>query len=201
MAVRRGTTRRRHEVGFALAWAVALVSLVAGLFVVPSPTVAAAIKRTVAVVEFRSTLLFGKILVTTQGYTLYTYARDTKNDSKCTGQCLLNWPALTVAAGVTPLGRGVAGLGFFVRRGGEHQVTYEGRPLYRFSDDRVAGASNGVGISGFSVVAFSPVTSTTSTTTTSPTTTTTTTSTSSTTTSTISTTSTSTSSTTTTTGG
>ena len=200
MAVRRGTTRRRHEVGFALAWAVALVSLVAGLFVVPSPTVAAAIKRTVAVVEFRSTLLFGKILVTTQGYTLYTYARDTKNDSKCTGQCLLNWPALTVAAGVTPLGRGVAGLGFFVRRGGERQVTYEGRPLYRFSDDRVAGASNGVGVSNFYVVAFSPVTSTTSTTTTT-TTSASTTTTSTTTTSTTTTTATPTSSTTTTTVG
>lgn len=66
-------------------------------------------------------------------------------------------------------------------------MTYQGKPLYRFSDDTVAGASNGEDIADFSVVDFSPVTSTTSTTITTTTITTTTT--------------TSTSSTTTTTGG
>ena len=178
MADRKGTTGLRHVVVFRFAWGVALASPVTGWLVIPPVANAGVVKKTAAVVEIRSTMLFGKILVTTKGYTLYTRARDTKNHSSCTGQCILNWPALTVAAGVTPVGNGLAGLGFFVRPGGEHQVTYQGKPLYRFSDDTVAGASNGEDIADFSVVEFSAVTSTTSTTTTTTTTITTTTTTS-----------------------
>jgi predicted lipoprotein with Yx(FWY)xxD motif len=100
---------------FRLAWGVALASPVTGWLVIPPVANAGVVKKTAAVVEIRSTMLFGKILVTTKGYTLYTRARDTKNHSNCTRQCILNWPALTVAAGVTPVGNGLAGLGFFVR--------------------------------------------------------------------------------------
>ena len=92
----------------------------------------------------------GTILVDgATGMTLYIFTKDTKDSGKsvCTGECLVTWPALTVAAGETPTGGdGVTGtLGTITREDdGTLQVTYNGLPLYFFENDKAAGDLNGV---------------------------------------------------------
>ena len=93
----------------------------------------------------------GTILVDgATGLTLYWFENDVKDsgESACTGDCLVAWPALTVAAGETPTGgEGVdpAKLGTITRAdNGELQVTYDGLPLYFFQNDEEPGDLNGV---------------------------------------------------------
>jgi Uncharacterized protein conserved in bacteria len=81
--------------------------------------------------------------------TVYMFAKDVKDSgaSNCTAACLTKWPALTVAAGVTPSGgSAVTGtLGTITRADdGTIQVTYNGLPLYFFSGDTAVGDSKGV---------------------------------------------------------
>ena len=85
---------------------------------------------------------FGKILVS--GKTLYTLK---SSKTACSAQCLKVWPELVLPKGVkkaTP-GSGVraAKLGTVKRSGGVLQVTYAGKPLYRFSGDTSTGQANG----------------------------------------------------------
>src|SRR5207342_2699180 len=74
----------------------------------------------------------GTILVAgSNGMTVYTFTKDTKDSGKsaCTDACLAKWPALTVAAGGSPIpGDGVIGkLGTITRADdGTLQVTYNG---------------------------------------------------------------------------
>jgi predicted lipoprotein with Yx(FWY)xxD motif len=111
----------------------------------PAATAAAA-----ATVEAKAVGSIGTVLVAgSNGMTVYIFARDVKDSGKsaCTGGCLTTWPALTVAAGVTPIaGAGVTGkLGTITRAdNGKHQVTYNGLPLYFFSGDSAPGDANGV---------------------------------------------------------
>ena len=92
----------------------------------------------------------GTILVAASNdMTLYNFTKDTKDSgtSVCTGSCLETWPALTVAAGETPVaGDGVTGkLGTITRTDdGSIQVTYNGLPLYFFKNDKAPGDLNGV---------------------------------------------------------
>jgi predicted lipoprotein with Yx(FWY)xxD motif len=110
---------------------------------------------------------FGSILVTTSGATLYTYAKDMKNRSNCNSGCISFWPALVVPAGSTPVGKGVTGLGVIRRANGQQQVTYQGKPLYRFLEDKKVGQVAGQGVNHFSVVKLGSTVAGTSTTTTS----------------------------------
>jgi predicted lipoprotein with Yx(FWY)xxD motif len=125
-----------------------------------SPTIAAAASTLAsasasasasqATVEAMSVGSIGTVLVAgSNGMTVYTFAKDAKDSgaSNCTAACLTRWPALTVAAGVTPSGgSAVTGtLGTITRADdGTIQVTYNGLPLYFFSGDTAAGDSNGV---------------------------------------------------------
>ena len=92
----------------------------------------------------------GTLMVATANQmTLYTFDKDVAGSgtSNCTGGCLTNWPALTVAAGDTPTGgAGVTGtLGTITRAdNGAHQVTYNGLPLYFFANDKAPGDTNGI---------------------------------------------------------
>jgi predicted lipoprotein with Yx(FWY)xxD motif len=91
----------------------------------------------------------GTILVAgSNGMTVYNFSKDVKDSktSACTTGCITKWPALTVAAGATPVaGTGVTGtLGTITRDDGTLQVTYNGLPLYFFSGDKAPGDSNGV---------------------------------------------------------
>jgi len=87
----------------------------------------------------------GSILVDSSGMTLYKFSADSAGTSACTGTCATAWPPLTVPSGTTPQGGSGAGGTFatITRPDGSRQVTYDGDPLYTFSGDSAAGATNG----------------------------------------------------------
>ena len=88
----------------------------------------------------------GTLLVAASNqHTLYTFDSDSPGVSRCSGQCLVIWPALTVPAGQTPTGgSGVTGqLATITRDDGSLQVTYKGLPLYFFHTDSQAGDTKG----------------------------------------------------------
>jgi predicted lipoprotein with Yx(FWY)xxD motif len=103
-----------------------------------------------ATVEAADVGAVGTVLVDgASGMTLYIFTKDVKDsgESVCTGDCLVTWPALTVAAGETPSGgEGVTGaLGTITRPDDSTlQVTYNGLPLYFFKNDAAPGDANGV---------------------------------------------------------
>jgi predicted lipoprotein with Yx(FWY)xxD motif len=92
----------------------------------------------------------GKILVNSQGHTLYVFQKDTGTTSTCTGACASNWPPLR-ANGKPKLGSGANAslVGTTMRSDGTSQVTYNGHPLYTFADDTKPGDTNGQGINAF----------------------------------------------------
>ena len=104
---------------------------------------------TPAVVMTSSSSKLGTVLVDAQGKTLYTLTSAGKPIA-CTGQCATFWPPLLLPAGATTAagGPGVSGLGTVAMNGGM-QVTEHGDPLYRFSQDKAAGDTNGEGIMSF----------------------------------------------------
>jgi predicted lipoprotein with Yx(FWY)xxD motif len=84
-----------------------------------------------------------RILVTSRGLTLYSLSAETRGRFICTSACTSAWPPLTLGRGVQP--SGVRGLGTIRRPEGRRQVTYKGRPLYRFDGDRKKGDVSGEG--------------------------------------------------------
>ena len=94
---------------------------------------------------------FGQALVDGEGRSLYLFTNDTQNSgtSACTGDCLVEWPPL-LTDGEPVAGEGVnaAMLGTITLPDGTTQVTYNGWPLYYFSDDTVAGDALGEGLGG-----------------------------------------------------
>jgi predicted lipoprotein with Yx(FWY)xxD motif len=90
----------------------------------------------------------GSILVTGQGYTLYTYTKDTRNHDACASfpGCLSVWPALTAAHPTAGPGvrRGLLGT---IKVGGVgRQVTYAGHPLYTYVGDHSPGETDNINI-------------------------------------------------------
>jgi predicted lipoprotein with Yx(FWY)xxD motif len=112
----------------------------------PQPVAVSAGKRTV---EVRTTRL-GKILVDSQGRTLYLFKKDSRGRSACSGECAKFWPPLGVA-GKPTAGSGInaSKLGTISRSGGKRQVTYNGHPLYTFLQDSRPGQTNGQGVTAF----------------------------------------------------
>ena len=92
----------------------------------------------------------GKILVDSQGRTLYMFQKDTGSMSNCSGACAEDWPPTTTSGKPTG-GDGVTAsmLGTTKRSDGTTQVTYNGHPLYRFSGDQSAGDTGGQGLFEF----------------------------------------------------
>jgi predicted lipoprotein with Yx(FWY)xxD motif len=98
-----------------------------------------------AYVGVRDTYLVGPT-----GMTLYLFANDTEGVSNCSGQCLENWPALTVPEGLDPTAVSAASgaLDVVTRDDGARQITYNGLPLYYFAGDSLPGDTNGDGVGG-----------------------------------------------------
>jgi predicted lipoprotein with Yx(FWY)xxD motif len=92
----------------------------------------------------------GKLLVDSQGRTVYLFQKDTGTKSTCAGACAAAWPPVR-ATGKPTVGAGLsaAKLGTTPRSDGKPQVTYSGHPLYLYAADTKAGDTNGQGISGF----------------------------------------------------
>lgn len=124
-------------------WILVLLALAAA---VPVPAQDSAMSSTVGVVNVGGNDELGAFLVDANGMTLYTFANDTPSASACTGQCLANWPALTVeSADALTAGPGVVGrLGTIQREDtGALQVTYNHKPLYRWVNDAAPGDATG----------------------------------------------------------
>jgi predicted lipoprotein with Yx(FWY)xxD motif len=92
----------------------------------------------------------GKVLVDSQGRTLYLFAKDRGTTSACTGACATAWPPLR-ASGKPVAGSGAQSslLGTTKRSDGKPEVTYNGHPLYLYVGDQKAGDTSGQGITAF----------------------------------------------------
>lgn len=86
----------------------------------------------------------GKILVDSEGMTVYEYTPDKGTMSTCYGECEAFWPPV-VAEGKPTAGEGAqaSDLGTTKRKDGTTQVTYNGHPLYTFANDTAPGEANG----------------------------------------------------------
>jgi predicted lipoprotein with Yx(FWY)xxD motif len=119
----------------------------------PTPTPTATITTAAVSIQIgtRMSAPLGTYLVDPIGLTLYTLSADPANGSTCIGQCVVFWPPLLVAPGGTvTAGSGVSGtVGTLARSDGSTQVSHDGRALYFYSGDAVAGDTNGEGIVAF----------------------------------------------------
>jgi predicted lipoprotein with Yx(FWY)xxD motif len=97
----------------------------------------------------------GRILVGSQGRTLYLFKADAGNMSACFGACAAAWPPL-LAKGKPTAGTGVTAskLGTITRSGGSRQVTYNGHPLYLFIQDQKPGQTTGQAVTAFGAAWF-----------------------------------------------
>jgi len=97
----------------------------------------------------------GKILVDSQGRTLYLFQKDMGTTSTCTGACATAWPPLR-ATGQPAVGTGgnAALFGTTPRSDGGPQVTYNGHPVYLFSQDQKPGDTKGEGVNAFGATWF-----------------------------------------------
>jgi predicted lipoprotein with Yx(FWY)xxD motif len=67
---------------------------------------------------------------------VYSYSKDSKNHSNCTGSCALTWPpVLTTAAVQAGTGVSKSSLGKIHRSDGTEQLTFDGKPLYFYSEE------------------------------------------------------------------
>ena len=91
----------------------------------------------------------GKYLVDATGKTLYVLEKDEKGKSTCYDACATRWPPLLSPQG-TPKALDTSIKGDAIvniqRTDGTVQVTYQGHPLYHYSQDQAAGQINGQGI-------------------------------------------------------
>jgi predicted lipoprotein with Yx(FWY)xxD motif len=102
-----------------------------------------------ATVRVASTGL-GKILVGSNGRTLYLFKKDRGSKSACSGECATEWPPVRASGKPTVGGGANASLVSTTKRSdGKPQVTYNGHPLYLFEGDRDAGDTSGQGLTAF----------------------------------------------------
>jgi predicted lipoprotein with Yx(FWY)xxD motif len=91
----------------------------------------------------------GAVLVDSEGAALYTADQEKDGKVRCTDSCAAIWIPLTMSGGGEPTASDdVPGeLGVAERPGGARQVSYDGKPLYTFADDPMAGEVTGDGLS------------------------------------------------------
>jgi predicted lipoprotein with Yx(FWY)xxD motif len=99
-----------------------------------------------AQVNVRATSL-GKIIVDSNGHTLYLYGPDKMGKSSCYGECATFWPPL-MKTSATLAGPGVKAslITTTKRKNGKLQLVYNGHPLYRYADDKKPGQVHGQGV-------------------------------------------------------
>ena len=131
-----------------VAAAAAVAALAAAIFVLHPPATHAA-AATGTVVSTAKTSL-GRIIVTSNGRTLYLFEKDRDGKSACSGQCAAFWPPLITSGKPGVSGGARASLiGTTRRADGRLQVTYNHHPLYTFVKDKKAGQTNGEGVNAF----------------------------------------------------
>ncbi len=73
------------------------------------------------------------------GFTLYTFAKDTTNQSNCGATCIANWPPLYAATEAQTAGD----YSVVTRSDNSKQWAYKGQPLYFYAGDSAAGEIKG----------------------------------------------------------
>jgi predicted lipoprotein with Yx(FWY)xxD motif len=92
----------------------------------------------------------GTFLVDAKGHTLYLFRKDTTKKSRCSGACATAWPPLLTTGKPTASGAAKKSLlGTTKRSDGTTQVTYNGHPVYHFSNDKKAGDAKGQAVNAF----------------------------------------------------
>jgi predicted lipoprotein with Yx(FWY)xxD motif len=111
-------------------------------------TAAPAAANRATTVSARDVTGVGTILVTSAGDTLYFADQESSGSIHCVDACLRIWMPLTVASGqAATAGTGVGGtLATVTRPDGPAQITYDGKPLYTFTQDGGPGHANGNGV-------------------------------------------------------
>jgi predicted lipoprotein with Yx(FWY)xxD motif len=108
---------------------------------------------TVAIDSASNSTLGEHVLISSQGRTLYVLSPETTHHLLCKStECVKFWPPLTISSTKEKikLGSGVHGkVGWFKRSNGTLQVTLNGLPLYRFSEDKANGEVNGQNFKSF----------------------------------------------------
>ena len=93
-----------------------------------------------------------EMLTTVDGFSLYVFSEDPLSESKCIDACANTFIPFAAPddIGQRAAGDGVQDqlVGFFERPDGISQLTYRGRPLYRFSADAEPGLVGGEGSGG-----------------------------------------------------
>lgn len=112
-----------------------------------------------ATVSISNSARLGQYLTDADGRTLYFFEGDSKGKSNCYKYCAEKFPPFTTK-GALKAGSGIAAanLGTMKRSTGETQVTYDGHPLYYFTNDMQPGNTSGhsARISGESWFAIAP---------------------------------------------
>jgi len=89
----------------------------------------------------------GRVLVDPNGKTLYVFAKDTKGNSVCTGQCAAYWPPVpSQDAPKSTSGTMTAKFGSIKRADGSTQLTVNGYPIYTYAGDSKPGQATGQGL-------------------------------------------------------
>ena len=91
----------------------------------------------------------GDVLVDASGAALYAAQQEADGSIVCTGACTTIWQPLTLSGAGSPTAEaGLSSpLGVVRRPEGGRQVTFGGRPLYRFDLDQTPGTVTGNGFS------------------------------------------------------
>lgn len=104
--------------------------------------------RILAVIAFAavagSVVASDDVLASKTGMTIYTFDKDTGGKSACNASCLALWPAVSQAE--APAAN--SNWGSIARDDGAKQLTYKGRPVYYYAQDKKPGDANGDGVGG-----------------------------------------------------
>ena len=111
----------------------------------PTTSVSAQAPTGAAAAKAASNAKLGRILVDSSGNTLYTLTGADGKAVACTGQCVTFWPLALVNAGSSTNTQGVS----TIAADGGKQLTYQGLPLYTFTQDAGPGSATGDGVSSF----------------------------------------------------
>ena len=101
-------------------------------------------------VSLKSVSGVGSVLVDSKGFALYSPTQEQTGTIHCTASCTAIWIPLTLSQGVsspTASSSLMSKLGTIVRPDGKKQVTFDGKPLYRFAPDGSPGKVTGNGAS------------------------------------------------------
>ncbi len=122
---------------------VVLAAALVAVFAAHSGT-AKSMSKQVVVRTANNPKLHKKVLVNREGLTLYSLSVEQRGRFICTDKfCLSLWTPLVVPKGTTPTG--APHLGTVRRPDGRTQVSYRGRPVYTFTQDRKPGDVKGNG--------------------------------------------------------